>query len=100
VSRYDLVLQFLKDVPYARWRDFSPEDTLRFYGPRLQEVGMIQSSPQKLVARYRLAIPQRAKREPEGIEGGAVEQVGAHRVPKSQAPNVALEATGHSRLFV
>jgi NitT/TauT family transport system substrate-binding protein len=50
VSRYDLVLQFLQDVPYARWRDFSPEDTLRFYGLRLHEIGMIKSTPQKIIA--------------------------------------------------
>ncbi len=37
-------------IPYARWRDFGPEDTLRFYALRLCEAGMIKSSPQKILA--------------------------------------------------
>ena len=48
---YDLALQTLKDIPYRKWREFDPEDTLRFYALRLREVGLIQSSPQKLIAR-------------------------------------------------
>jgi hypothetical protein len=46
----DLALQSLRDIPYSRWRDYSPEDTLRFHGLRLHEVGMIKSSPQKIIA--------------------------------------------------
>ena len=48
--RYDLALQTLKDIPYRKWREFDPEDTLRFYALRLREVGLVQSSPQKLIA--------------------------------------------------
>jgi NitT/TauT family transport system substrate-binding protein len=48
--RYDLALEVLKDLPYRRWRDADPEDTLRFHALRLHEVGIIQSSPQKLLA--------------------------------------------------
>jgi NitT/TauT family transport system substrate-binding protein len=40
----------MKDVPYARWRDYDAEDTLRFYALRLHEAGMIRSSPQKIIA--------------------------------------------------
>ena len=47
---YDYALQTMKDVPYGRWREFSPEDTVRFYALRLQEAGMIKSSPQKILA--------------------------------------------------
>ena len=48
--RYDLVRQVLKEIPYDRWRAYDPEDTVRFYALRLREVGMIRSSPQKIIA--------------------------------------------------
>jgi NitT/TauT family transport system substrate-binding protein len=48
--RYDMALEVLKGLPYRRWRDTDPEDTLRFHALRLHEVGMIKSSPQKLIA--------------------------------------------------
>ena len=47
---YDYALQIMKDVVYGKWREFEPEDTVRFYALRLHEVGMIKSSPQKLIA--------------------------------------------------
>ena len=43
---YDYALQTMQEVPYGKWRDYDPEDTVRFYALRLHEVGMIQSSPQ------------------------------------------------------
>jgi NitT/TauT family transport system substrate-binding protein len=49
-KRYDYALQALKEIPYGQWREYSAEDTLRFYALRLHEVGMIKSSPQKLLA--------------------------------------------------
>jgi NitT/TauT family transport system substrate-binding protein len=48
--QYDLVRQVLKDIAYDRWRDYNPEDTVRFYALRLHEVGMIKSTPQKIIA--------------------------------------------------
>jgi NitT/TauT family transport system substrate-binding protein len=48
--RIDYALQALKDIPYGKWREYSPEDTVRFYALRLQEAGMIKSSPQKIIA--------------------------------------------------
>jgi NitT/TauT family transport system substrate-binding protein len=48
-DRYDPLLQTLKDNPY-KWREYDAEDTLRFYALRLQEVGLIKSSPQKIIA--------------------------------------------------
>lgn len=48
--RYDYALQTLKEIPYNKWRDYDPEDTIRFYSLRLHEVGMIKSSPQKIIA--------------------------------------------------
>jgi NitT/TauT family transport system substrate-binding protein len=49
-DRYDYALQTLNEVPYGVWRDYDPEDTVRFYALRLQEVGMIKSTPQKIIA--------------------------------------------------
>jgi NitT/TauT family transport system substrate-binding protein len=48
--RYNMALEVLQGLPYRRWRDADPEDMLRFYALRLHEVGMIKSSPQKLIA--------------------------------------------------
>jgi NitT/TauT family transport system substrate-binding protein len=39
----------MKRLPYNRWREADPEDTLRFHALRLHEVGMIKTSPQKLI---------------------------------------------------
>ena len=49
-QRYDYAPQTLTDNGYDRWRDYDPEDTVRFYSLRLHEVGLIQSSPQKIIA--------------------------------------------------
>jgi NitT/TauT family transport system substrate-binding protein len=49
-KRYDYALQAIKEIPYGQWREYSAEDTLRFYALRLHEVEMIKSSPQKLLA--------------------------------------------------
>lgn len=48
--RYETALEVLDNLPYGRWREFSPEDTLRFHALRLREVGMITSDPNKLIA--------------------------------------------------
>lgn len=50
-KRYDLALQALNDARYDRWREFDPEDTLRFYALRMQETGLIKSSPNELIAK-------------------------------------------------
>jgi NitT/TauT family transport system substrate-binding protein len=49
-KRYDHALQALSEIRYDVWRDYDPEDTLRFYALRLYEAGLIQSSPNKLIA--------------------------------------------------
>jgi NitT/TauT family transport system substrate-binding protein len=48
--RYDYALQTMQEVPYDKWREYDPEDTVRFYALRLHEAGMIKSSPQKIIA--------------------------------------------------
>jgi NitT/TauT family transport system substrate-binding protein len=49
-KNYEYTVEAIKGLPYARWRDFDPEDTLRFYALRLHEAGMIRSTPQKIIA--------------------------------------------------
>jgi NitT/TauT family transport system substrate-binding protein len=49
-ERYDYALQALTEIPYDRWREFDPADSMRFYALRLHEVGMIKSSPNQLIA--------------------------------------------------
>jgi NitT/TauT family transport system substrate-binding protein len=49
-SRYDYALQTLKDNPYDKWREYDPEDTIRFYCLRMREAGFIESTPQKIIA--------------------------------------------------
>jgi NitT/TauT family transport system substrate-binding protein len=50
VKSYDYALQTLTDIRYDRWREFDPEDALRFYALRLRETGMITSSPEEIIA--------------------------------------------------
>ena len=47
---YEYALQALRDLPYARWREYNAEDTVRFYALRLHEAGLIKSSPTKILA--------------------------------------------------
>ena len=47
---YAYALQTMQELPYRSWRDFDPEDSLRFYALRLHEAKMIKTSPQKLIA--------------------------------------------------
>jgi NitT/TauT family transport system substrate-binding protein len=51
-KRYDYALQDLSEIRYDVWRDYDPEDTLRFYALRLHEAGLIQASPNKLIAEH------------------------------------------------
>lgn len=49
-KNYDLMRQALNEIRYDRWREYNPEDTVRFYALRLKEAGMIKSSPSKILA--------------------------------------------------
>ena len=42
--------QAMRELPYGKWREYNPEDTVRFYALRLREAGMVKSSPQNLIA--------------------------------------------------
>ncbi len=47
---YDYALQTLRELPYGRWREYSAEDTVRFWALRLREAGLITSLPQRILA--------------------------------------------------
>jgi NitT/TauT family transport system substrate-binding protein len=49
-THYDYALQMLKELPYNKWREYDPADTIRFYSLWLREAGMIKSSPNKIIA--------------------------------------------------
>jgi NitT/TauT family transport system substrate-binding protein len=49
-TNYDYALQIMKEIPYSRWREYDPEDAVRFYSLRMNEVGMIKSSPHQMIA--------------------------------------------------
>jgi NitT/TauT family transport system substrate-binding protein len=49
-ERYDYALQALIDIPYAGWRYFDAEDSMRFYALGLYEAGMIRSSPNRILS--------------------------------------------------
>lgn len=49
-ANYDYTLQSLSEIPYVRWRDYDPEDSVRFFSLRLHEAGIIKSSPQEIIA--------------------------------------------------
>ena len=46
----DHARQALRELPYGHWRDYNPEETVRFYALRLREAGMVRSPPQKLIS--------------------------------------------------
>ena len=49
-ERYDYALQAIRQIPYNKWREYDSEDTIRFFALHLREVGLIKSSPQKIIA--------------------------------------------------
>ena len=50
VERNDYAVQAMKEIVYGKWREYDPEDAVRFYALRLYEGGMIKSNPQKILA--------------------------------------------------
>jgi NitT/TauT family transport system substrate-binding protein len=49
-SSYDYALQAMSDVRYDKWREYDPEDSIRFYTLRMQETGLVQAGPNKVIA--------------------------------------------------
>jgi NitT/TauT family transport system substrate-binding protein len=51
-KHYDAALDALREMKrgFTAWREYDPEDTVRFYALRLQEAWFIKSIPQKIIA--------------------------------------------------
>ena len=49
--RFDYALQAMEELPYGKWREYDPEDTVRYYALRLKEAGMIKSTPKQIISR-------------------------------------------------
>jgi NitT/TauT family transport system substrate-binding protein len=52
IDNYDMALRTLRDIPYDRWREYDPEDTIRYYALRLYEAHAIRTTPQKIIAEH------------------------------------------------
>jgi NitT/TauT family transport system substrate-binding protein len=50
VKDYGYAVESLKSLPYARWRAYDAEDTVRFWALRLREAGMMKTGSQKIIA--------------------------------------------------
>ena len=49
-KNYDHALQAIQEIPYDLWHEYDSEDTLRFFALRLHEAGMIQTTPDVILA--------------------------------------------------
>jgi len=45
---YDYALEAVKMIPY-KWREYDPEDTLRFYALRLRDIGLLKGNPDEII---------------------------------------------------
>jgi NitT/TauT family transport system substrate-binding protein len=48
----ECALMTLKDTRFDVWRDFDPEDTVRFFALRLNELGMIKKTPNEVISEF------------------------------------------------
>jgi hypothetical protein len=97
-TSYESALQTMQDLPYGKWREYDPEDTVRFYALRLHEAGMIKSSPQKIIAQG-----TDARRVVSGIEPSGTFSRESAFPWQSLSPRGATTphiAQSHGRLYV
>jgi NitT/TauT family transport system substrate-binding protein len=64
--QYDYALQTMNEIRYARWQEYDPEDSVRFYSLRLREAGMIKAIPSKIMAQTDWRFFNELKRELKG----------------------------------
>jgi len=48
----ECVLMTMNDTRYDLWRDYDPEDTVRFFALWLNELGMIKKSPSEVISGF------------------------------------------------
>ncbi len=51
-AEYKSILRALKEIPYGTWREYNPEDTIRFYALRMRETGLIATAPQQFIEQH------------------------------------------------
>jgi NitT/TauT family transport system substrate-binding protein len=49
IEQYDYALDGLTEARFARWRDFDPADSMRFFAVRMYEAGIIRASPSTII---------------------------------------------------
>jgi NitT/TauT family transport system substrate-binding protein len=49
---HECALMTLNDVRYGLWREYDPEDTVRFFALRLHELGMIKKTPNEIISSF------------------------------------------------
>jgi NitT/TauT family transport system substrate-binding protein len=49
-DNYDYALQAMWDIPYRSWREYSAEDSVRFWALKLHETGFVKSSPNRIIS--------------------------------------------------
>jgi NitT/TauT family transport system substrate-binding protein len=47
----EFVAQAFREIPYDKWRHYSPEDTIRYYALRLREFGVTKYAPQEIISK-------------------------------------------------
>jgi NitT/TauT family transport system substrate-binding protein len=45
----EFMAQAFREIPYDKWRHYSPEDTIRYYALRLREFGATKYSPNEII---------------------------------------------------
>jgi NitT/TauT family transport system substrate-binding protein len=50
LGSYETTLQVLREIPFGKWREFNPDDSLRFFTVRMRELQFIKSTPQQIIA--------------------------------------------------
>lgn len=50
-KNYDYALEAPQNIPYNRWQEYEPEDTMIFYANRLRDAGLIKSNAHDIVAK-------------------------------------------------
>jgi NitT/TauT family transport system substrate-binding protein len=52
IKEKQYMLDSLKAIPYGKWREYNPEETIRFYTLRLRDNGMIKMGPEEFIERH------------------------------------------------
>ena len=49
---HECVLMTLRDARYGLWREYDPEDSVRFFSLRLNELGMVKKTPNEVISGF------------------------------------------------